>query len=224
MYPELAALAQAAMDEEWEHGAAVVDRAVAEGLDLIASLKDEGVDLLLELLSRPHMLRSDNVIHNLAKAAESAGDEDVARRARSMLKTDPRRPPASGGSSTTDQVPAADKLHQPSPGTGDNGMAYGPAESQTLGRELSPAYIGPEPPRAWGVAIWAEGFLPQAPVTVELDGYVIDQLYTDAGGAITNYESTSPGSTPPRSLRVSGWVEPGAPSPTGGSDLWPIYD
>ena len=161
-----------------EHGAAVVDRAVAEGLDLIASLKDEGVDLP-RLLSRPTCFAattSSTTWRKLRRAPETKTSHVVLGPCSRPTPTT-----ATPADSTTDQVPAADKLHQPSPGTGDNGMAYGPAESQTLGRELSPAYIGPEPPRAWGVAIWAEGFLPQAPVTVELDGYVIDQLYTDAG-------------------------------------------
>ena len=156
---------------------------------------------------------------------ESCGERRRRRRRTSCsvhAQDRPRRPPASGGSST-DQVPAADKLHQPSPGTGDNGMAYGPAESQTLGQELSPAYIGPEPPRAWGVAIWAEASCHRLQSQWSWTA-TSSTSYTPMPGRHHNYESTSPGSTPPRSLRVSGWVEPGAPSPTGGSDLWPIYD
>ena len=205
VYPELAALAQAAMDEEWEHGAAIVDRAVAEGLDLLTSLQDEG-ELLFELLSRPHMLRTDDVIDNLAKAADSVGQQEVARRARSLREAEPEPPPAPPAATVPSPAPAEPPTIDPVPAP-----------------EMSPTDPSPEPPRAWGVAIWAEGFSPRTQVTLTLDGHVVGQSYTDGGGAITDFETTSPGPTPPESLRVSGWVERGGPSPTCGFTSWPIY-
>lgn len=81
----------------------------------------------------------------------------------------------------------------------------------------------PEPPSAWGVAIWAEGFSPHTPVALTLDGRNVGQPYSDAAGAITDFETISPGPTRPRSLRASGFVETGSPSPTCGFDAWEIW-
>jgi hypothetical protein len=222
LYPELAALAQSAIDEEWEHGTAVVDRAVAEGLDLFAGLQDEGVDLLLELLSRPRMLRANLVIDRLATAADDAGREDIARRARSLRR--PALPRPARDDVAPNAIDPADKeIRQPGPRAGRAPITRRFGEELPLGQEMPPTDPGPLLPRAWGVAIWVAGCAPNTPVALKVDGHLAGRPYTDARGAITHFETTIPGPTPPRSVLASGSVEEGHPPPTGGFDTWPLY-
>jgi NB-ARC domain len=84
--PELAALAQIEIDRQWANGTSAIDRTANEGLDLLAWLTGELVDLLFELADWPGLPSSATVVQALQRAARKRRDYALERRAHTWLE------------------------------------------------------------------------------------------------------------------------------------------
>jgi hypothetical protein len=70
LYPELAALAQIAIDRQWANATAEVDATARAGLDLLACLTGATIELLLDLVEWPAVPGAGRVMGRLLTAAD----------------------------------------------------------------------------------------------------------------------------------------------------------
>jgi hypothetical protein len=102
LYPELAAMAQAAIDREWARGTAAVDWAARCGLDLVGAISDDVVDLLFEFADWrgvPSPGIAVGALHQISRISRRHAAPDLERRSAKWFEQHPehrRYHPAAG--------------------------------------------------------------------------------------------------------------------------------
>ena len=210
LYPELAALAQVAIDREWANATAEVDAAVRAGLDLLACLTGETIELLFELVEWPAMPGASTVMDQLLTAAKDR-DAEIAARARSWLERHPEQRP--GG---PPPPPPPDPGRPPPPGPpgarpGGPGRPDQPPTDNRILRWLRhhwSRWMHPTPVRTWRITGSAVGYAPHTEVTLYVDG---KRVATLDGHKLGHVEFIVRSRHQPHTIYITGTRVPGGP-------------
>ena len=205
--PTRAAQLQADLDRALAHGAALVDAAVADALDLVGLVADDLADVLYEVITNwPDPLRARQAVTAIRRVAAGGSTPAVRDRARAWLEHHPQLPtqpvPSRSGLASSPLLP-----HVPGAEEMRRYREWVEHMSAAEAAGAAPAWaVRPGEPDAPGGTILVEGsgFTPGEPLSLHLDSGQGWNAAADALGNFTTSTTYGPQPRPPRRVTVTG--------------------
>jgi len=205
--PTRAAQLQADLDRALAHGAALVDVAVADALDLVGLVADDLADVLHEVITNwPDPQRARQAVTAIRRVAAGGPTPAARDRASAWLEHHPQlpTPPAPGSSGPANSpllphVPTAEEMRQY--------REWVEHLNAAEAADPTPLWVvRPTAPDDAGGTILVKGFgfLPGEPLSLHLDNGQGWNAAADDFGNFTTSTTYGPQSRPPRRVTVTG--------------------